>query len=190
MTVNLDAEQKEIFEKRISDTEEKLDAAKNQNIPQVEMENLYLGLGFDKYVLGELKGALEAYVAIVNINPNNSAVWAGLFPVYRDRGDFANARDAAIKAVKFNPEDWNMWRNYIELEQYQFQASREDLDEIYKQALDGTKNNLNMAAPYAQFLEAGGDLRSALNYWKIALAQDPKNSGYKSEISRLEKLLK
>ena len=189
ITVNLDIEQKKEIEKQISNTQEKLDAAKKQNVPQAEIEALNLSLAFNKYVLGDLKGALEAYTIAVNINPTNLEVWTGLYFVYRDRGDFDSAEDSVKKAVKFNPEDWNMWRNYIELEQYQFKVSKDELDKIYKQALEGTKNNLNIVTLYAQFLEANDDLLSALNYWKIALQQEPDNSIYKSEISRLETLL-
>lgn len=189
ITVNLDVEQKKEIERQISDIQEKLDAAKKQNVPQVEIEALNVSLAFNRYVLGDLKGALEAYTAAMNINSNNPEVWAGLYFVYRDMGDFINAEDSVKKAVKFNPEDWNMWRNYIDLEQYQFKASEGELDKIYKQALSGTKNNLNIITLYAQFLEANNDLLSALNYWKIALQQEPDNLTYESEVSRLKKLL-
>jgi tetratricopeptide (TPR) repeat protein len=189
IVVNLDVEQKKEIEKQISDTQGKLDAAKKQNVPQAEIEALNLGLAFNKYVLGDLKGALESYTVAANIVPTNPKVWAGLYFVYRDMGDFVNAEDSIKKAVKFNKEDWNMWRNYIDLEQYQFKASKDELDKIYKQALDGTKNNLNIVTFYAQFLEANNDLQSALNYWKIALEQEPDNLIYKSEVSRLKKLL-
>lgn len=80
-----------------------------------------------------------------------------------------------------------MWRAYIDLEQYQFHATGEQLDKLYKEALEKTNYDINIVTVYAKFLEEQKrDLQSALNHWKIASEQQPNNQAFKDEIRRLE----
>lgn len=188
--VSLTPEQKTALEQKISDTQGKLEASKTQNVPQQEIYSLYIDLGLNSYALGNLKAAKEAYLQAMDIAPNHPGVWVAIYPVYRDMYDYDNARAAIKKAVSLNPRDWNTWRNYLELEQYQFHATTEQLEKLYQEALEKTNYDINVLTVYAKFLEEQkGDLRSALNNWKIALQQQPNNQLFKDEIKRLEALI-
>jgi len=187
MEVSLTPENRAATEQLISDRRGQIEASKTQNVPLQEVYGLYIDLGLNLYALGDLKGAKEAYLQALDIAPNSPGVWVALYPVYRDMYDYDSARAAVKKSVSLNPRDWNMWRNYLELEQYQFHATTEQLDKLYQDALTATQTDINIVTVYAKFLEEQkGDLRSALNYWKIAAEQQPNNQAYKDEIKRLE----
>lgn len=189
--VELTEQQRAEIEKNITVTEGKLEASKKQNVPDQEVFNLYMQLGSYEYSRGNLIGARDAYLKAGELNPKGAGVWAGLFPVYRDMGDLDGAEGALKKTLSLNSKDWNIWRAYIDFEQYQRQASIDQLNKIYQDALEGTHTDINIVTVYAQFLEEQKhDLQSALNLWKIALLQQPNNQLFKDEIKRLEDLIK
>lgn len=187
--VNLTPELKAEYDKKIAEDQGKLEASKTQKIPANELQTVYLDLGLYQYLEGNLLEAKNAFEQAKDLHAG-AAVWVGLYPVLRDMGDIDGEEEALKQATTLNPNDWNMWRAYIELEQYQRQASADALDKLYKQALDGTKMDINIVTVYAQFLEGRGDLQSALNYWKIAVTAQPANKAYQAEVTRLQKLLK
>jgi tetratricopeptide (TPR) repeat protein len=185
---NLTPDLKTTYDKKIAEDQAKLAVSKAQNVPPNEVQLIYLDLGLYEYLEGNLLEAKDAFEKAKDLHPG-AAVWVGLYPVLRDMGDLDGEEEALQQAVRLNPADWNMWRAYIEFEQYQRHASNDDLDKIYKQALDGTHMDLNIITVYAQFLEKGGDLQSALNFWKIAVQQMPNNKIYQAEVARLQKVL-
>jgi len=71
------------------------------------------------------------------------------------------------------------------------QASNEELNNLYREALDKTNNGVDIITSYAIFLETTGDLQGALDKWKQATVSNPTNkSVYATHIKRLEALIK
>lgn len=191
MEVNLPPEQVQLIKNNIAFNQQKLEATKVQFLPPHELFRIYNELAFNYHMVGDLAAAKEFYLKASKINRLDPALWASLFSVYKDMYDYRAARDAVKKSLGINPVDWNLWRGYIELEQFHFGADRAKLEGLYREALTATNNSVNIITVYAKFLEEGGDRQGALKYWKMTLEKVPSgelSELYRQEIRRLENL--
>lgn len=188
MEVNLPTERVQLIKNRIAGDHQKLEATQIQFIPDPELFRIYNEMAFDYHMLGDLASAKEFYLKAVKITRHDPAVWASLFSVYKDMYDYESARSAVRKSLDINPVDWNLWRGYIELEQFHFKADRDELDRLYREALQKTNNSINIITVYAKFLEEGEDVEGAIKFWKMAFEKMPDSELYKQEIRRLEGL--
>lgn len=186
MEINLPAERVQLIKNRIAGNQQKLEAAKVQFVSDPELFHIYNETAFDHHMLGDLASAKEFYLKAVKITRHDPAVWASLFSVYRNMYDYKAARSAVQKSLEINGADWNLWRGYIEIEQFHLGADNNQLDSLYRQALLATNNSINIITVYAKFLEERGDLEGALKHWKMALEKDPQNELFQKEITRLE----
>lgn len=187
METGLTVEQSEVIRKNIEFNKTKLEVSAKQFVPSEEIYLIYKELGTLYYLSGHLVESKEAFKSAVRLNPRDPTLWAAFFSVYKDMYDYKNALVAVKKSLELNPVDWNLWRGRIELERFQFHASRDDLDKLYKEALETTENDINIITVYALFLEEGGNIKEALHYWNLAVKNSTENHLFKEEIRRLER---
>lgn len=185
--VNLNSEQQKFLQERIEELELKLAATNTQSVPDQIVFGLYQELGFTNHLLGNLVEAKSVYQKASKILSKEPILWAALFSVYKDMYDYESALGAVKKSLELNPVDWNLWRGRIELERFQFHASRDDLDKLYKEALEKTENDINIITVYALFLEENGNIKEAFDYWNLAVKSYPENHIFQEEKRRLER---
>lgn len=191
--VNLSAEQRKVYEDQIVSINDQLSKTPEDNTEDSKeiRSGLYVELGNSYYALGRLKDAKENYLKASELNPSDHMIWGGLYNVEMKRGDYHAAQEYIVKALSYYPNNPDYWMERLKLEREIFKTSADQTEQIYAEAFFKTNSNKDIVMSYAKFLEQDkGDLQAALNYWKIALSQQPDNAEIKQEIARLEALLK
>lgn len=185
----LTEEERKIVEDNLADIEKKLEEAKDAT--DKEKYDFTMQLGFQKNVLGKLAEARDAFLAAVEIQPENYTAPLALFHAYLAMGDNDSALASIKKAIELRSENAELWRQYIMLEKERFGATNEKIQEIYSEALIKTNSSVDIITVYAQFLEEKGDLQGAIEQWKKAIAAYPQSEAlYQGEVARLEGLIK
>ncbi len=183
----LTSAQRDQYHQKISADEAKLAIATKPD----DRYNLYMDEGFQYYGLGELLVAKSLFLKAEALHPEQSSVYAALYQVELEAGNFKLAEEAIKKATDIYQSNPDYWQTYIGFEQNQMKASVEAVKALYAKALEKTQGASEILVSYAQYLESLGDLVGALETMKAALAVQPNQSSlYQPEIDRLEKLIK
>lgn len=189
---HLTAEEQQIYLNRLKEGEKQLDELNSRRgvIQAQEFFKAYWYIGAQYYGLGELEKARQFYQKAVDANSNNVNGYTALFTVALEQSDFNGALKFIEKAKDINFVDADVWKKLISLKQEKFNAGFDELDALFKQALEKTGNSADIISAYAIFLETQGKLQEAVAQWQAAVKIHPDNQGYKDELARLRGLLK
>lgn len=186
---NLTAEERKTVEDRIAAMQEKIN-----NPPEGSTDDEKYGwnmeAGAQKLVLGKFMEAKEYFLTASNLQPDNYTVYVALYQTFVNMTDYNSARDSIDKALSLVPNNADIWRKKIQLEKEKFNATNDQLEQLYTQAFESAGGNVDIATVYAQFLEETGDLKAAIEQWKNAVKAYPQGKElYQAEITRLEGLI-
>ena len=186
--VNLSQSDRVFVEKRLADNQAKL-LELGENATVLEKVNINFMLSADYRLLGEYgkaKELLEQNMMLEPLNSNTKSTYSSLLAVM---GDKEGALDYINQAIALFGGETNYWRWKIDLEK-ESGISEQKLEEIFKEALEKTDNNLNIVVIYAQFLSEIGKNDEAIKNWEKAIELYPENGFiYQAEIDRLKELL-
>lgn len=181
----LTSEERVLALEKFKEAKKKLNEAANDD----EKFGAYMDIGFQYSVFLDYENARNSFAKAAKIKPDNYVVYVALYQIDADMKNNESARDNIKKAVSLRGDNPDLWKKYIQFEAERFSASKETLDDLYREALEKTGSHVDMLGVYAQFLETNGDLAAALEQWKKANEQYP-GTAYEKEINRLESLLK
>jgi tetratricopeptide (TPR) repeat protein len=189
---NLTAEDKKIFEDRISEYKNKLKESKDD----AEKYNLFLQIGFNEYAQGHLQASKDSFLEAIKINAEQYDVYVGLFQTQVDMNDYFGAEQSIKKAISIRKGIADLWRRYIQLKIDHENASNDEVTRLFEEALKDTTqqgdvaNYVDVVTFYAPWLEKVGDIPKAIEYWKKAIDANPESKTiYQAEIDRINKQL-
>ncbi len=164
--------------------------AEEKNLPQdpEERYDFYLQLARVRYELGKNKDAIETLDKVVKekgdyIRPGR--MWFLYAKIYNESQYMDRAIESIKKAVEAEQDREDYWLTYIG-----FSGQNDpnlDLSNLYKEALDKTKNNPDILGAYARYLAFKGQKDQAIAQWQKAIEVDPANKPqYDAEIQKLQ----
>lgn len=181
----LSPDNKAFVEKRLAENQQKL-AEFNKETSIIDKINLYFVISVDQRALGEYGEAKKTLEIAMSIDPKNSNLMQTYSSLLAVMGDKKGALDYINKAILLYPLEDNYWRWKVELEKDMGKTSSE-LENIYKEALVQTKNDLNIVTYYAAFLEGEKKYDEAIAQWQEAMKIEPSlKANYQAEIDRLK----
>lgn len=153
-----------------------------------EQFNTYVFIGQQYHGLGEFQKAKEYYDKALAIRPTDEQATVGLSMVLIEAGEKDVAATLLQKALENNPKNYDVWIRYIDL-RATLGASDQDLDSLYKQALEKTERYIDVVTKYAEFQEKLGKVQEAIELWREAVKLYPDNAAmYNAEIQRLQRI--
>lgn len=186
---SLTAEARAIYEQRLADAEKQVVEITAETSAD-EKFNRYMNLGSAQFSLGYYLKAKESYDKALEISPQDPFAWKIYSATLSAMQDYDGALAAVKKAITLRPIEPEFYKWQIDLEKDHFEASDDRVSELYKQALEQTRNDINIITAYATFLEQKGDLQGALAQWQKAYeVNSAGREAYQVEIDRLKKLL-
>lgn len=185
---NLSAEARQLYEQRRDDAK-KLISEINDQTSVDDKFNRYVALANAEFSLGNYAEAKKWFLVALDTDPNHDGIWqvySTLLLAMQDQKASLRAIDKAISINSANSDYWR-WKAEI-IKKHYYDQNR--LDNLYIEALDKTKNSINIITAYAQFLEDIGNLQGARDYWQKAIDLYPTNRvGYEAEIRRIDQKL-
>ncbi|TXG78964.1 hypothetical protein E6Q11_00040 [Candidatus Dojkabacteria bacterium] len=134
---------------------------------------------------GDAKKTLEQALAL-EVSHNLLQVYASLLVKMGNREAALPYIDMALRLM---PLETNLWRTKIDIQRAIVgPAQLATIEDTYKNALQATKNDINMITLYASYLAELGRHEEAITYWQIAQKTHPANFAvYQAEIDLLKK---
>lgn len=149
--------------------------------------NAWLRLGLTKKVVGDYKGAAEAWVYASNIQPQNTVALGNLGDLY---GNFMDQpKEAELmykKALSINPKDENLILGLADIYRYRM-PDKESFYELV--LLDGLKvmpDNPNLVSSLALYYRESGQTQKAIEYYQNLVKLSPENEMAKEDLARLK----
>ncbi len=181
---NIEPKSKEIFENRIKEYEKKISLFNDKTL-LTDKINSYFMLSVDYKSLGNYAKSKEYIEKAMTLDPGNSNLMQIYSSLLSVMGDKNSALVYINKAISLYDKEVNYWLWKIDLEKA-IGTSTSKIDDIYKQALKSTKNDLSIIVVYADFLSNQKRYAESVSYWKKAIEIYPKNKDiYQAEIDRL-----
>lgn len=172
---------------------DRIDLAKKElaelanNTPKENKYQLLLKIGAEYYPIGELEKARDYDKQATDLIPTDAAAWYSLASVEIHMQDYTAARTHIDKALSIEPANPEYWRTKLDLSRDIFHYSTDQMKDLYKQALDGTHEHVDIVAYYAKFLDSSGDLAGAVAQWKKAIEKNPDGkASYEKEIKNIQ----
>lgn len=183
----LTADEKAVFQKKITELETALKDAKDTNTKF----KLTMQIGIQHYALGELALAKEQYMIAAKILPDNPTVWSELYVVENAMTDYQSARAHIQKAIDLNPASPQYWRWKIDLEKDHFSPTPKMIEDLYTEALAKTNNSAEILSLEARYFETIQRYTDAMDIWKHLKEVNPSESTvYDQEIKTLQAKIK
>lgn len=179
----LTAEEKAVFQSKITELEAQLKDAKDDNTKF----KLTMQIGIQHYALGEYTLAHERYMAATKILPDNPTVWSELYVVENAMGDYEGARSHIEKAIELNPASAQYWRWRLDIERDRFNPTANTIEDLFVQALAKTNDNVEILAMQARYFENANKIPAAIEVWKRLKEVNPSAAAtYDQEITTLQ----
>jgi len=146
----------------------------------------YLGVANTYRQLGDFSQALAAYKTAIEKYPNDFLVWHNLGVLYEDMHQYLEAAKAYRKSIANKPVEQLAYLKLTDL-YVKYSNDKSRAKDVYIEALDATKNNIQVLKFYAAYLEdVLKENQSAVAIWQKVLELEPDNQDVKSRISDLE----
>ncbi len=129
-----------------------------------------LGIAWEK--VGDFKGAAEAYMRALQINPRYVDAWCNLGIVRHESGDFRAAIEAYEQALALNPEDASTWFN-LGFARFALKDLK-GATKACEQALIFSPQDAEILYTLACFRALSGVPNEALEYLRQAIVLEPK----------------
>jgi tetratricopeptide (TPR) repeat protein len=183
----LSAEDRKVFEGKLSELEQILEIAENDD----QKFNAYLRQGHYLFALGKYQHARRKFSLAADLKPEEHSAYAALYEVQMAMNDNLGAKESINKAISLRADIADNWRKLITLEKERNNAGSDRLNGLYIDALRETHSDINIITAYAAFLESIDNLQAAKEYWQLAITQNPAGKVlYDAEIMRIDGLLK
>jgi tetratricopeptide (TPR) repeat protein len=124
------------------------------------------------------RGSAKAEItALAQANPDNETVLNALINYHIRRGDYTGLLAAARAMIASSMHQRLLWRN-IAVALTQLERPHQEVVEAYQKALDGadTREFINAARPYANYLIERRDLDAAEDILRQAIRQRPSDT--------------
>jgi tetratricopeptide (TPR) repeat protein len=186
---HLTSEELSTIDNKIKDEESNVHETEKSGSKEDQFK-LYMALSADYELRGRLLDAKNAADKATKALPYNPTGWGQLYSVQSARGDFRSAESAVRTAIQRNPANPQYWRSLVEISQDGLHKTQDDMEKIFKDALNQTNENPDVLVLYAKFQESKNDLQGAVDSLKKAIDKNPNNrTEYQTEIQKIQKKL-
>ncbi len=186
----LTSEELSSIDNKIKDEEVQLSSAEKSGTNEDKFK-IYMALSADYFLRGRYFDSKNMAEKATKALPDNPTGWGQLYSVQVARGDFKSAESAVRTAIQRNPANPQYWRGLVQISQDNLNKNQDDLEKIFKDALDQTNQNPDILVLYAKFQETKGDLQGAVDSLKKAIDKNTTNKAeYESEIVEIQNKLK
>lgn len=186
----LTAEELRGIDNKIKASEDQLASTENTGSKEDKFK-LYMSLSADYFLRGRYLDSKNMAVKATKASPDNPTGWAQLYSVQAARGDFTEAETAIRTATQRNPSNPQYWRSLVQVSQDNLHKGQDEMEAIFKEALDKTNQNPDILVLYARFQESKNDLEGAVDSLKKAIERNPNNTAeYQTEIQEIQNRLK
>ncbi len=173
---------------KIADHESKLGTEGNNDYnSHIDIALLYSNLGDGAKVLEHLNVAIK-------IEPNNPLAYDNAGTMLERVGAYKSAEAAFNKALEVDPDFAYTHMLVIDLHKSYLNSSFEVREQVYKDALTQTNNDLQIMKEYAVFLSDSGKLQESVQLWQQIIDLEPDQTAKElifQEITRLsDKIIK
>jgi|GEM_PF-5481447 tetratricopeptide (TPR) repeat protein len=153
----------------------------------------YLAQGIKYKGEGEA-GAKEAYQKAIDqfkkaVDISGGKIWIpylNLANTYRSMGDNKLADENYNKALEISGGDASIYFAKIDFYRYGLKKEKDEIKNLYKEALAKAYENSNLVMSYAAFLRDSGDYEESLKYYEALLKSYPDNENIKEQIRLLK----
>ena len=184
--ITITPDQKTMLEKEIADYKDKISKSSNNS----DRMGLYLAIGIDEEGLGKFEDAKNAFLKAAEEQPNSYLPWSDLASLYDQVGDNSKQQDAVKRALTLGPNDPLNWQKSIEFDRYKLKLSDSELRTEYANAFKATNDDLGLHRDFASYLEQMKAYSDELAQWQFIVSKNPSDQTAKSEVTRLQVLLK
>lgn len=180
-------EQTKEWEDKIRATQEIIEKFDDKTTLETRINTLFL-LYTQQDFLGHYGDAKKTIEQALTLETSHN-----LLQVYASLLVKMGNREAALPyidmALRLMPLETNLWRTKIDIQRAIVgPAQLATIEDTYKNALQATKNDINMITLYATYLAELGRHEEAITYWQIAQKTYPANFAvYQAEIDLLKK---
>lgn len=171
--VELSAESRAQFEKKIVEIKTDLVTAKDKELRLADYNNLAI---YEKY-LGNYRAAYDAYLQSLNLESQARVAWQNFADVLLKMKAFKSAEFAYKKAVDLNkyiPESYVKLANY-----YQAVGDSEKVEATYKTAIETIKESFEsdalVVSDYAEWLVSQKRYDEAIKFYEELIVKQPAN---------------
>lgn len=151
----------------------------------------YLDLGFYKAELGDIDGAIEAYIVGIAKYPKSEVMIGNLAHIYENKKDYANAEKYYFQVLKVNPENVRLRIDLANMYRFYFDGKQNEILQLIE--VDGlalTPDDLNLLIFLANYYRYEiEDFDKAIFYYERVIALDPLNQAVRIELWNLHEQL-
>jgi Tfp pilus assembly protein PilF len=150
--------------------------------------SLNIQKGFQQQLLGKLLEAKDSFnEALKNdIGEGSDVAYVALFSVEQEMGDYKAATKSINKAIELEPRNPDYWRRLAIYQKEILKLSKAKVYQTLDEALQSTKDDIDVVTFYASTAEQVGDIEKAIEMWQKAIEINPNNSfKYEIELRRL-----
>ena len=147
---------------------------------------LYIGIGNDATLLGDGKGAYDAYGEAIALYPNQGLSYLNLAHTMDLMGAYHTAADAYAKAVHVEPGSLTYQTERLNFLVRQFPDDTPAIQAALKDASDQFGDTAAILSIEAQWLEGQGKYAAAVTAWETALKLSPtdRQAAIQAQINR------
>jgi len=125
-----------------------------------ELDRIFIEASKNR-IIGDYKGAMQQYEAVLEKDPTNHAAMYELGRLYYEERSTEKALKLAESAVSLEPE--NKWYNLMLAEIYNANGSYKEAAKVYEQLTKNNPNNFDFWSEYSYMLLKSGDTKATLN---------------------------
>lgn len=174
------------FEHRINVEEAALEAQQFAYGDDFDWD-LYLMIGSDANMIGDMVKAREAYEALLALNPIHYTAWNSYANILMIMGDNDAADEAYYRAIEIVQTEEN-FRDYVYFLEHSYPEGEKDerIEEILNLAVTTMGQTRWAMVTLAQWYYDHGDCDRALSHLEIAIANEPDFESLQTDYDELK----
>jgi tetratricopeptide (TPR) repeat protein len=147
----------------------------------------YLDIGFYKNELGDIDGAIEAYLVGINKFPGRDILLGNLAHIYENEKEYDKAEQYYKEVIDLNPQNVRIIGDLGSMYRFYFDDKDAEIIQLVEvQGLANNPNDLNLFSFLANYYRYDvKDLGKAEAYYRNILEIDPQNIAVKVELNNL-----
>ncbi len=147
--------------------------------------DLYVIAAESAYMMGDLRGARDAYAALLERNPLNYVTWNNMGNTLSRMGDGQGAIEAYTQAISIRSSE-EYYRDYITALQKFTPENVEEIERAFKEAVADIGQTPWSMIAFAKFYLEQGDCDRAMDHYEVAedIVDEPGQESLQKDIEK------
>lgn len=148
--------------------------------------NPWYDLASYRKMIGDYDGAIQAWVFIGRIRPNDSVSLSNLGDLYAfTLGNYPKAEDYFLASIVKNPQNVDAYIQTAVIYEYHDTAKSSLIVPLLLSGINSNPKNINLTIALARYYQKTGDLKSARIYFEKSLELNPGDKALQEELNAL-----